>query len=80
MFLLTAVMHVMNAMVSHGALLVDMTNGGTNMEYAKQLATMWKGIEEFYSKVDTDDSISSILPPMTTVMETGSQTACYDVE
>ena len=68
-------MHVMNAMVSHGALLVDMTNGGTTMEYAKQLATMWEGIEEFYAKVDRDESVSTKLPPMTTVMETGSQTA-----
>ena len=31
-----ATMHVMNALVAHGALVVDMTNGGEDLEIAQQ--------------------------------------------
>ena len=69
-------MHVMNALVAHGALVVDMTNGGEDLEIAQQLAQMWDGIGAFYKKVDSkdDDSVRA-LPPMTTIMDTGSATA-----
>lgn len=71
----SALMHVMNALVAHGALIVDMTDGGTNFDMAKQVAGMWKGIQDFYDRIDQDESAKKSLPPMTTVMEAGSQTA-----
>lgn len=69
-------MHVMNALVAHGALVVDMTNGGEDLEIAQQLAEMWDGIGSFYDRVDSqDDTVVNALPPMTTIMDTGSATA-----
>ena len=71
----TALMHVMDAMVSHGALIVDVTDGGSNFEVAKRLAKMWECEEVFFDTVNKDGDAAAKLPPMTTVMETGSQTA-----
>ena len=68
-------MHVMHALVAHGALLLDVTDGGTNFDLAKQVGQMWKGIGDFYNKIDQNDSAAKNLPPMTTIMDTGSQTA-----
>jgi hypothetical protein len=65
-------MHVMNALVAHGALLLDVTDAGKHWEKAQQLAEMWKGIQYFYDQIDNS---SPELPPMKAVMETGSQTA-----
>ncbi|CAB9499150.1 expressed unknown protein [Seminavis robusta] len=65
-------MHVMNSFVAHGALLLDVSDGGKNLDKAQQLADMWKAIEQFYDQVDKS---STDLPPMQTAMETGSQTA-----
>ena len=64
----------MNAMVSHGVLIVDLTDGGTNFEMAKTLGAMWKTTESFFDKVETENAAAG-LPGMTTVMETGSQHA-----
>jgi hypothetical protein len=46
------ILHVMDALVSHGSLIVDVTNGGTDMEDAKTMAAMWNTVEAFYEKVD----------------------------
>jgi hypothetical protein len=67
-------MHVMNALVSHGVLLVDLTDGGASFKSAKVMANMWKTADSFFDKVDDEQSLEK-LPGMTTVMETGSQHA-----
>jgi hypothetical protein len=75
-------MHVMDALVSHGVLLVDLTDGGLSFKYAEAMARMWQAADGFFEKVE-DDNVAEKLPGMTTVMETGSQHAkvgyaCYD--
>jgi len=67
----STVMHVMNALVAHGVLLVDLTNGGQSMEVARQLSRMWKSVESFFDVIK-DESVSSRLPAMATIKETGS--------
>lgn len=67
-------MHVMNALVAHGVLLVDLTDGGTSFESAKVMSKMWKTAEEFFQAVE-DESVAYTLPGMTTIAETGSKHA-----
>ena len=67
-------MSVMNALVSHGVLLVDLTDGGASFKDAKVMAKMWKTADSFFDKVE-DEQTREKLPGMTTVMETGSQHA-----
>ena len=62
-------MHVMDALVSHGCVLVDVTNGGVHMDQAVVLANMWQATEAFFA---TDDSSSSMEQGMVTAAETGS--------
>jgi hypothetical protein len=64
--------HVMDALVSHGCLVVDVTNGGKNLEAAQTLANMWKTTENFFATVDSSDDTSSFLPPLVTADATGS--------
>ena len=71
---LAALMHVMDALVSHGVLLVDLTDGGSDYEDAMKLKKMWETAGTFFEKVE-DDSVEQKLPGMTTVMETGSEHA-----
>jgi len=68
------VLHVMNALVAHGVLLVDMTDGGTSFKDAEAMARMWETADDFFEK-SSDSSVAAGLPGMTTVMETGSQHA-----
>jgi len=68
-------MHVMNSFVAHGALVVDLTNGGTDFELAKEMANMWKAIDFFYNGDIDNEKRVQMLPPMTTIMDTGSATA-----
>jgi hypothetical protein len=64
----------MNALVAHGVLLVDLTDGGSSFKDAEAMSRMWKSAHEFFEKV-SDASVADKLPGMTTVMETGSQQA-----
>ena len=66
--------HVMNALVAHGVLLVDLTDGGSSFRDAEAVAQVWKTAGEFFESVE-DESVAAKLPGMTTVMETGSQHA-----
>ena len=68
-------MHAMDALVSHGVLIVDLTDGGETFEDASKLADMWETTNNFFEQVKDDDVAEKILPGMTTVMETGSQHA-----
>jgi hypothetical protein len=65
-------LHLMDALVSHGCLVVDVTNGGNNLEAAQTLANMWKTTENFFATVDNSDDASSFLPPLVTADATGS--------
>ena len=67
-------MHVMDALVSHGVLLVDLTDGGTTFHAAEAVSKMWKAAEKFFELVQNEE-VSSKLPGMIAVLETGSQHA-----
>lgn len=67
-------MHVMNALVAHGALLVDMTNGGESMDEAKILSQMWQTVEKFFATIE-DKDVASKLTSMATIAEAGSKHA-----
>jgi hypothetical protein len=82
LLLSSALMHVMDALVSHGVLLVDVTDGGEKWKDAQTLTAMWQTAENFFEQVE-DETVAEKLPGMTTVMETGSHHAkagygCYD--
>ncbi len=64
----------MNALVAHGVLIVDLTDGGSSFRDAEAVANMWETAGEFFESVE-DESVAAKLPGMTTVMETGSQHA-----
>ena len=66
--------HVMNALVAHGVLLVDLTNGGETMQSAKVLSQMWSAVESFFGAID-DVSVANSLPMMATINEAGSKHA-----
>jgi hypothetical protein len=69
-------MHVMNALVSHGVLIVDLTDGGVSLKNEKVLARMWNTTENFFERIsDKDEGVVSKLPGMTTAVETGSRHA-----
>lgn len=63
-------MHVMDALVSHGCLVVDLTDGGTSFRRAQAMADLWKAAGDFF-----DNSDKSTLPGMQTAAETGSSHA-----
>lgn len=67
-------MHVMNALVSHGVLIVDLTDGGVSFKDETVMARMWNASDSFFDKV-ADNDVASKLPGMTTVLETGSRHA-----
>jgi hypothetical protein len=64
-------MHVMDSLVSHGCLLVDLTNGGEDYDDAKVVARMWKTAEQFFDLVDREE-LPEDLHGMTTAEEFGS--------
>ncbi|KAL3944991.1 MAG: hypothetical protein SGBAC_000911 [Bacillariaceae sp.] len=68
-------MHVMDALVSHGVLIVDISDDGSKFDDTKVLADMWQATGDFYEKVQDDAVAAELLPGMTTVEGTGSQHA-----
>jgi hypothetical protein len=67
-----AVMHVMDALVSHGCLVVDVTDGGVHMEKAVVLKDMWQAAADFFQQQDQAETMPQ---GMVTVAETGSSHA-----
>lgn len=65
-------MHVMDSMVNHGCLIVDLTNGGKDFEKAWTISSMWKTTRDFFDKIaNRMDEI----PAMMTLDDVGSQHA-----
>lgn len=62
-------MHVMDAMVSHGCLVVDVSDGGTNFEPAWAMAKMWQTVEQFFNTLENDNTKAATLPSMTSVLD-----------
>jgi hypothetical protein len=60
-----AVLHVMDSLVSPGCLVIDMTNGGKDLDAAHLLADLWYTTQQFFSTVVDEDMP---LPPITAVV------------
>jgi hypothetical protein len=67
------IMHVMDAFVSHGCLIVDLTNSGESFEKAAIFSEMWNAVDKCFEQIHEKES--SILPGMQPAQETGSQHA-----
>ena len=68
------VLHVMDALVSHGCLIVDISSGGRDTVATEQLAKMWKTCEAFFTTA-VDSSEDKSLPPLVTAEGTSSKYA-----
>ncbi len=65
-------MHVMDALVSHGCLLVDLTDGGTKYSDALKVSKMWDVSSEFFDTLKGDEDLEKSLPGMKTAEGAGS--------
>jgi hypothetical protein len=63
---LLALMHVMDALVSHGCLIVDLTDNGKNIRLSQSISKMWKGCERFFHAV-TELNNEELLPKMKSI-------------
>lgn len=66
--------HVMDALVSHGCLIVDVTNGGSDWEVARVLQQMWNTTEWFFDEY-VAKSESFLIPGLQTAAGVGSSYA-----
>eukprot|EP00978_Attheya_sp_CCMP212_P005042 scaffold11145_cov42-Attheya_sp.AAC.1 len=65
--------HVMDSMVSHGALVVDLTDGGATYQDALAFARMWNVTGAFFDASEEDKTVA--LPPMKPAEGAGSKHA-----
>ena len=66
----------MDALVSHGCLVVDVTDGGVHMDRAVVLKDMWQAAADFFRQQDREAEHEGTMPQgMVTVAETGSSHA-----
>lgn len=71
----STLMHVMDALVNHGCLLVDLSDGGTCYENAIKISKMWQTIGAFFKTINEEDRVIKSLPKMGKAEETGSPNA-----
>jgi hypothetical protein len=50
-------MHVMNSLVSHGCLVVDLTDGGTSYADAYKIAKMWNASQYLFDEIQQDGNV-----------------------
>jgi hypothetical protein len=58
----------MDALVTHGALVVDLTDGGTKYQSAIEMKNMWDATKKFFDFIANDKELKEKLPGMTSVM------------
>ena len=68
-------MHVMDSMVNHGCLVVDLSDGGLSSIQSHTLAKMWEVTSSFYESIENDSDLMQTLPGMRVEEETGSPNA-----
>ncbi len=68
-------MHVMDSLVNHGCLLVDISDGGVSSLNSQQLTKMWNIADSFFDVVDNDEKVAKSLPPMGVSEGAGSPNA-----
>lgn len=57
-------MHVMDALVGHGCLIVDLADGGANTDLSLTIAKMWATCDTFFLVLDCSSEKESLLPRM----------------
>jgi hypothetical protein len=57
----------MDACVSHGVLIVDLTDKGTTFKLAAELAKMWDTVGGFFAALDLDPDLEKFLPEMASI-------------
>lgn len=68
-------MHVMDSMVNHGCLVVDLSDGGLSSLESRTMAKMWEVTSSFYDSIENDANLMQTLPGMKVEEETGSPNA-----
>jgi len=68
-------MHAMDAMVNHGCLIVDLTDGGATYKDAIVLAKMWEANTKFFDTINSDLEAAQSLPPIGVAEGAGSDAA-----
>jgi len=69
--------HVMNALVNHGCLIVDLTDANSSYKYATKLTKMWNVTQSFFETINdsSNNNNTTSLPPMSVVDGAGSKHA-----
>ena len=65
-------MHVMDSLVSHSCLIIDLTDGGATFKDAIKLSKMWGTASNFFDVVKNDDEFMKSLPGMKMAVGAGS--------
>ncbi len=73
-------MHVMDSMVNHGCLIVDISDGGASFLNAQKVAGMWNVADNFFNLVENDDKVAKALPGMKTAAGAKSPNAVVGFE
>ena len=68
-------MHLMDAMVNHGCIIVDLTDGGTNYKDAITVSDMWTANRNFFDAINSDAESEKSLPAMAVAEGAGSTNA-----
>jgi len=89
----TCLMHVMDALATHSALVVDLTDGGTNFDLAQKMSSIWDTSDALFAEKggpqlletrwsqssDSSNSASLLLPKeMEGILDPGSTVALKD--
>ncbi len=68
-------MHVMNSLVSHGCLIVDLSDGGMSSLDSSLISKMWDVVNEFFDKIENDVKLFETLPDLKVADGAGSPNA-----
>lgn len=68
-------MHVMDSLVNHGCLIVDVSDGGVSSLNSQKLTKMWDVADNFFNVVDNDVEVAKSLPGMGVADGAGSPNA-----
>jgi len=68
-------MHVMDAFVNHGCLIVDLTDNGTSYQDAIKMSQMWQTTDSFFKSINEVEGIIESLPKIGIAEGAGSPNA-----
>jgi len=68
-------LHVMDALVNHGCLIVDLSDGGISSLGWNQISQMWEESNKFFDTIENDENAMNSLPKMEVAEGAGSPNA-----